>query len=482
MAFIPSNVDTFISGTITAADAVVAAPSGNGVPLTGTSTSGSLVALNINGGGSAWVASITGTLSGTYYFEISIDTTNGTDGTWINVNARQTGLVSTTTVADYKTTVTGEFRGSPAGAKWLRVRNVGGSGLSTTVKIALGTGTGPVFLYSSIPSGTNTIGNVKLTDGTNLGTVKAASTAPITTDTALVTVESPNSPLNVRGSATSAASLPVVIASDQTAIAVKQNDISASGSLASATTVTTATLTGVATASVQVTGTWAGTLTPQVSLDGTTYVSLSATGLINVNTGAYSATIASAATGIWQADIAGFNFFRMNMTTYTSGTAVVTIKTSNATGAVAIDNPLPTGTNSIGSVSLATGNNVTGFTYTKPNTVSSGVLYAKVLSAAVTTPVLIVTGTHQILGWHFYNGAATARYVRFFNVSVSPTMGTTSPTFVIPLPASGGAVLDPVGYGMPMGTGIYYSITTGAADLDNNAPVANDVVGTIWYI
>jgi hypothetical protein len=152
--------DVFFTSTITAADAVVAAPTGNGVPLSGASTAGSLVALASPGGASAWVASITGTLSGTYYFEISINSTNGTDGTWINVNGRQTGLSSVITVSDYKTTLTGEFRGSPAGAKYFRVRNVGGSGLATTVTIGMGTGTGPVFLYSSIPSGTNTIGAV----------------------------------------------------------------------------------------------------------------------------------------------------------------------------------------------------------------------------------------------------------------------------------------------------------------------------------
>jgi hypothetical protein len=199
-----NSTDSNVSGTITAADAVVAAPTGNGIPLSGTSTTGSLVAVQSNGGASSWLASITGTLSGTYYFEVSNNSTTGTDGTWINVNGRQTGLVSTTTVADYKTIVTGEFRGSPAAASWFRVRNVGGSGLSTTVVLRMSTGVGPVFLYSSIPSGTNNIGNVKIVDagGTNQATVKAASTAAVATDTALVVAISPNNTLTVSGSVT----------------------------------------------------------------------------------------------------------------------------------------------------------------------------------------------------------------------------------------------------------------------------------------
>jgi len=46
---------------------------------------------------------------------------------------------------------------------------------------------------NALPTGTNTIGSVKVTDGTNTSAVKAASTAPAATDTALVVSVSPNS-------------------------------------------------------------------------------------------------------------------------------------------------------------------------------------------------------------------------------------------------------------------------------------------------
>src|SRR5216684_1087494 len=54
-------------------------------------------------------------------------------------------------------------------------------------------------LYSAItgptPAGTNTIGNVKIVDtaGTNLATVKPASTAPVAADTSVVVGLNPNS-------------------------------------------------------------------------------------------------------------------------------------------------------------------------------------------------------------------------------------------------------------------------------------------------
>ena len=113
---------------------------------------------------------------------------------------------------------------------------------------------------------------------------------------------------------------------------------------------------GISTVSIQTVGTWTGLLTPQVSLDGADWVNMNTTSLINVTTGAYSATIPSAAKQIYQADIAGFAYFRVTATpTAITGTATVYLRATNATGLVGIDNPLPPGTNSLGSVSVSSG-------------------------------------------------------------------------------------------------------------------------------
>lgn len=61
------------------------------------------------------------------------------------------------------------------------------------------------------------LGKIVDTGGTNQATVKAASTAPVTTDTSLVVGINPNS-LNANGQATMANSAPVVVASDQAGI------------------------------------------------------------------------------------------------------------------------------------------------------------------------------------------------------------------------------------------------------------------------
>jgi hypothetical protein len=73
------------------------------------------------------------------------------------------------------------------------------------------------------PLSLDTTGNLRVkslvTDGTNNAAVKAASTAPVATDPALVVAISPNS-VNANGQTTMSASAPVVIASNQSSIPV----------------------------------------------------------------------------------------------------------------------------------------------------------------------------------------------------------------------------------------------------------------------
>ncbi len=81
---------------------------------------------------------------------------------------------------------------------------------------------------NALPTGTNVIGSVKATDGTNTAAVKAASTAPLTTDPALVVSISPNS-VNANGQAVMASSAPVVIASIQSTLAVSPTAVATGG-------------------------------------------------------------------------------------------------------------------------------------------------------------------------------------------------------------------------------------------------------------
>ena len=153
------DADVLATGTITTTDIVVAAPGGAGVFLSGTSTAGSYVAALAPGGDSAWNAQITGLTSGTLYFEGSLDSSNGVDGQWMNVNGRQTGVVNTVLAGN--ATANGLYRGNTSGLKYWRIRAVGALTGTPAIVIRLSGGIGAVFLNASIPGGTNSIGTVQ---------------------------------------------------------------------------------------------------------------------------------------------------------------------------------------------------------------------------------------------------------------------------------------------------------------------------------
>jgi len=245
--------DIVASGTITATDVVAGIPAGAGVSVTGVPTAGSAVFVLSLGGDSVWIAQITGQTTGAIYFEGSIDSTNGSDGTWIALNGRQTGVVNT--VLSNNATTGGIYRGNTSGLKYFRCRQTGTLTGTPAVLLRLADGVGAVFLNASIPGGANVIGKVGI-DQTTPGTtnlvslgaaVKAASTNVALTDPSVV-VQDLNignqvdssagtdtgqfslialikrllTKVPVSGANTSVNALPVVLASDQANIADSQ--------------------------------------------------------------------------------------------------------------------------------------------------------------------------------------------------------------------------------------------------------------------
>ena len=71
---------------------------------------------------------------------------------------------------------------------------------------------------------------------------------------------------------------------------------------------------------VQVTGTYSGTLSFEMSIDGTNFVAVQTT---NVNTGVVATT--TTGTGIFKYDVVGALVVRVRATAWTSGAAVVTV-------------------------------------------------------------------------------------------------------------------------------------------------------------
>jgi hypothetical protein len=175
---LPAGNTVQASGTLSATDAVVAAPVGDGTIITGASTAGSVVSLSIPSGMSSWTMLLKGYVSGTIYSEASTNSTNGTDGDWVEVKGRRTGTAPGTETITYAYTASGYYRGNDGGFIYLRARLIGGTG--ATVQLTASSGTGAVFLNSSLPGGTSTIGAIKKAPATT-GTISSVTSAAAST-------------------------------------------------------------------------------------------------------------------------------------------------------------------------------------------------------------------------------------------------------------------------------------------------------------
>lgn len=140
-----------------------------------------------------------------------------------------------------------------------------------------------------------------------------------------------------------------------------------------------------------------------------------------------------------------------------------TVTANIGTGALAA------GTNAIGDVGMQIRANATG-----------AATVSKFTAAATTNAANIKASAGRVVGWHLTNLATSARYFRFFNLATAPTMGTSSPYFVLPI-APSATVQCQLPMGIAFATGIAIACTTAVADLDATATAANDVIGSIWY-
>ncbi len=77
------------------------------------------------------------------------------------------------------------------------------------------------------------------------------------------------------------------------------------------------------------------------------------------------------------------------------------------------------------------------------------------------------------------NTSAAIKYVRIYNSSSAPTVGTTVPVTVLAIPATSTASLNFADIGLKFSTGIAYAITGGAPILDATATAVDDVLLTI---
>jgi hypothetical protein len=103
---------------------------------------------------------------------------------------------------------------------------------------------------------------------------------------------------------------------------------------------------------------------------------------------------------------------------------------------------------------------------------------ARVAAAGTTNATSVKATAGTLKGWYLFNSATSLRYVKFYDKASAPTVGTDTPAFTLPLPASSGSnVRLPIDFLV----GIAYAITGAVADNDTTAVSANDVHGVLTY-
>ena len=150
-------------------------------------------------------------------------------------------------------------------------------------------------------------------------------------------------------------------------------DVVATGTLAAAAqTVALSIAGGMSAASAQITGTWVGTIQFEGTVDGTNWVPIN-----GVYAGGTAPGPTITANGVVRLTPSGLASIRLNATAWTSGTATITMRTGRGTGGTFLNQSLPIGTNTIGSI----GN--TSFAVT-----NAGTFAAQATLAAETTKVI----------------------------------------------------------------------------------------------
>lgn len=112
----------------------------------------------------------------------------------------------------------------------------------------------------------------------------------------------------------------------------------------------------------------------------------------------------------------------------------------------------------------------------------SGTEHTLANSAATTNATSVKTSAGNITSLMAYNRNAATRYLKLYHKASAPTVGTDTPSMVIPLPSGTVFNLDVGLVGLRWGTGIAYAITAGGADNDTGAVASGDVKLHMTYI
>lgn len=102
-------------------------------------------------------------------------------------------------------------------------------------------------------------------------------------------------------------------------------------------------------------------------------------------------------------------------------------------------------------------------------------------STADTNATLLKSTSGRVVALHIFNTSAAVKFLKLYNKSTAPVVGTDVPVMVVPL-AVGMTKVDWPVYGSYFSSGISYAITGAVADTDTTTVAANDVIVNMEYI
>ncbi|HTV32756.1 MAG TPA: hypothetical protein VME69_06595 [Methylocella sp.] len=168
------------------------------------------------------------------------------------------------------------------------------------------------------------------------------------------------------------------------------------------------------------------TLTTELSKDGgTTWTAANNT---SPGGGVLSTTIA--ADGSFRMHCAGSTNARLRVSTTGNGTINVSYTVSAAAGIVSLGDPIPSGSNIIGSTSAAANTSGGASVYDAAGGTGNALL--------TNSAVAVKSSAGNLYGVSFYNGGTVAAYVQIFDLAAgSVTLNTTVPKMTFWVPAGG---------------------------------------------
>lgn len=119
---------------------------------------------------------------------------------------------------------------------------------------------------------------------------------------------------------------------------------------------------------------------------------------------------------------------------------------------------------------------------TQPHT-QGGLSMHKTISAASTNATVAKASAGQLYEIVASNKNASPRYLKLYDKSTTPTVGTDTPAWTLELPGntSGGGLAKTIPSGLAFASGIAFALTTGIADNDTGAVSANEHAVNLGY-